>query len=192
METDIFSRYSELSPEIAASRGILQVERQGDQLHLLTGTRYLQRQRLSLWAAGGIGAAGGIALTYYTLWGLALALAGVLICLIGPRLIHAVQLLTIDGAEGTVKGLGGKVALSEISAVRGYYHTQGWDPSSVIYAEVAGKEEPVALISFRGTDEPQAEYACHLLGGLFNRPASYTGPYGDVKECYRPTLSKSG
>jgi hypothetical protein len=192
METDIYSRYAELSPEIAASRGTIQVERQGDLLLFLTGTRYLQRQRLSLWVAGGIGIAGGLALTYYTFWGLALALAGFLICLIGPRLVHAVQILTIDGAEGMVKGLGGKVALSEITAVRGYYHTQGWDPSSVVYAEVAGKEEPVALISFRGTDEPQAQYACHLLGGLLNRPASYTGPYGDVKECYTPTFSKSG
>ncbi len=192
MQTDdILVRLTQVVSAMGDSPALLQIERNGDRLRFLTGTRSLRQSRLLARILGVLGLVAGLALTQISPSGWALAVLGVLTFFIIPGRLRPTRLLEIDAAHGNLlvtqsaAGAGGTISLAQIASIRGAYDTQGWDPFSTLYAVLQdGQEVPVLV--FRGTNEPLAEYTCRILGFLLDRPATYAGPFGGIKTCYQP------
>jgi hypothetical protein len=186
---DILQRYRSMAPETGLAQARIHIVCDGPRLIYYTGEGYLRRSRLTARVAGAAAIVAGLALTTQSLWGLALAAAGIGLLALAPRLILPARLLELDADGGRLlitqpaAGAGVSLCLEQITALRGVYETQGWDPRSVIYARLTNGTE-VSILVFPGTDEPLAEYACRSLGLLLDLNATYAGPFGDAKTCY--------
>jgi hypothetical protein len=186
---EILNRFMSIAPENGLARARLHIEHDGTHLIFFTGASDIQRTRLLTRIGGLLGIAAGLALATRSPWGLAVAAAGALSAVYGPRLIRPVRLLEVDSEQERLlvvqpaAGAGARICIKQIAELRGVYETQGWDPRSVIYAVLLdGTQVPVLI--FPGTDEPLAEYACRTLGLLLDLTATYAGPFGGIKICY--------
>ncbi len=106
-----------------------------------------------------------------------------------PMRIMAHEMVAIDSSRNVIlvtqKGInpGTEISVDYIASLRGVYETQGWDSRSVVMAAMSsGGDVPIVFLT--GTDEAEAEYVCHALGRILDKPASYTGPFGEKKCCY--------
>lgn len=179
---------------VSEEKALLQIVREGDTLILQTGERVVRQTRLSVRLRGGIGLLAGLALVYFSLWGWAVSVVGLLYLLIAPRFVTSRRLLQLDTAEGKLIPLqttGVEVrflSLADICELHGVYETKGWDPYSVLYAQMRdGSRIPFLLLM--GSSEKMAEDACRLLGNLLDCPATYTGPFGNMLSCYSPAAT---
>ena len=186
----LLARLAQAIPDLVEPGARLQVMRDGETIILQTGANTLQKSRRGIQAGGAALTLAGGALTTWNPWALALVPVGIALAWFGPLCVRAGALLAINAAKEELAGPGAMcpIPLSQITAVRGVYETQGWDPRSVLYA-VPVSGEPVSAMILPGTDEALAEAACRALGALLDVPASYEGPFGGVKECYHTGLA---
>lgn len=189
--SDIFSRFSRLEGDIDCRQAArLCVHRDGDRLLFQTGEKSVRKSRLLARLMGAACMAVGIVSTHMTVWGWLLLILGALAFFVLPLLARTAVYLEISAAEepGQIRVFphvacpGIVLPLTQVSAIRGIYETQGWDPRSVLFAVLADGSE-VPLLTLPGTDEALAEHACRTLGLLLDCPSTYTGPFGGVKTC---------
>lgn len=187
----LLARFRQLTSHDDRAPRPLDVLHEGNCIILQTGARALHRSRLLVRLAGAAMGIAGLALVAYSPWGWALAAAGLLALLLGPRAIRSSRLLEIDIATDQLRvpphitDAAHDLPLAQVVAIRGLYETKGWDPFSTIYAELQdGAQRPVMRLF--GGDERDAKYACQTLGSLLNCPATYQGPFGEVTRCHEP------
>lgn len=190
----LMARFEKMTASLR-EEGWLRIEREGDRLLVTTGDRVVRHSRRLIRAGGALASLAGAALLFYSAWGWALLACGLATLLFAPRFAAYRRLLEIDTADATLilqpnTGVeGGTLPVAGICALRGVYETKGWDPYSVLYAEQRdGTQIPILLLM--GGAETLASHACRTLGSLLDCPATYTGPFGDIKACYEPAGQK--
>ena len=197
METaNILDAYSRTAPELSRSADRLEVRSEGGRILLYTGEGTVRQSRNYARGVGALAVAGGIALLWFSIWGLIVIAFGLVVVVVVPRTIRATKLVEID-TEGnqfivvqSTVGAGSTLSLERIQSIRGAYDTKGWDGFSVVYAVGDdGSETPILMLL--GTDERLAEIACRTLGVLLDRPAAYAGPFGSFSVCFTPEQSGS-
>jgi hypothetical protein len=167
------------------------VENDGDRLRIRTSEAYVARRRRYFRGSMIVCALAGLALVALSPWFLALAAAALAGFAVAPRLFTTKGLLEIDRARACLvplqasAGRGRSVPVGQLTKVSGVYEVYGWDPRSTIYAILAN-EQRVPILVFTGTNEALAEEACRLVGELLNSEATYSGPYGAPRVCFRP------
>jgi hypothetical protein len=167
------------------------VEGEGDRLCVRTSEAFVARRRRHVRGAAILCSLAGCALVAVSPWFLALVAVGLTGYVIAARLVSTTALLEVDRAQDRLvplqsgAGRSRPVAMSRVRKVSGVYEVFGWDPRSTIYADLESGER-VPLLVFAGTDERLAEEACLVLGRLLDAEATYAGPYGEPKTCFRP------
>lgn len=171
--------------------GSLDIKTAGSQLILYTGQGALQRSRSYALGIGVLTLIAGLALMWFSAWGVTVIAFGLILTTVVPRLIRAAKLLEIDKEQRqltvvqSVVGVDRTLALDTILGIRGVYETKGWDGYSVMYAVGADHSEtPIMVLT--GTDERFAETVCRTLGSLLEIPATYAGPFGNFSTCFTP------
>lgn len=186
--------YAPAALEVVRNTDRLEVRADPGRVSLYTGQATVRQSQNYARIVGALAAAVGIALLWYTMWGAAVIAFGLLAVAVVPRYLRPAELVAIDTVANQlvvvqpIVGAGTTVPLDRIQSIRGAYDTKGWDGFSVLYAvEGHGSEVPVMMLL--GTDERLAEAACHTLGELLNKPATYSGPFGGFSVCYAPEVA---
>jgi hypothetical protein len=197
METSLVLNRCHQAASSLPKKALIEISCEGNMVFLQTGESTIQRSRLRVRLGGVLGLFAGLALTLFSPWGWAVSVVSLLVLIASPRFFSSQRLLAIDTAGERLillQKTGADVAslcLDQIRGLHGVYETKGWDPYSVLYAEMQdGSHVPILLLL--GGSEPMATEACRLLGSLLDCPATYTGAFGNLLSCYpSPSVSSS-
>jgi hypothetical protein len=169
----------------------LEVRSAPGRLWIETGRATVRRSQQSACLFGALVAVSGIALLWYSIWGLTVLALGLVTAFMVPRYLRPVRLLEIDTAARQLNviqsplGAGASLPLDRIQHIRGEYDTKGWSGFSVLYA-VDSEEMETAILVLLGTDDQLAETACKVLSALLTKPSSYSGSFGRATVCFEP------